>query len=70
LRLARADSWRYKTKCGVLFCDLDHFKAINDSLGHDAGDKTLTTTADRLMSTVRKQDTVARLGGDELAIII
>jgi|TARA_B100000959_G_scaffold282935_1_gene350539 diguanylate cyclase (GGDEF)-like protein len=54
----------------VLFCDLDHFKAINDSLGHDAGDKTLTTTADRLMSTVRKQDTVARLGGDELAIII
>ncbi|MEO2177181.1 MAG: EAL domain-containing protein [bacterium] len=70
LRLAMADSTRYKTKCGVLFCDLDQFKVINDSLGHEAGDQTLITAAERLLSTVRKQDTVARFGGDEFAIII
>lgn len=70
LRLAIADSSRYQTKCGVLFCDLDQFKAINDSLGHEAGDQALITAAERLQASIRRKDTVARLGGDEFAIIV
>ena len=70
LRRAMTDSLRYQTKCAVLFCDLDHFKVINDSLGHEAGDQALLATARRLRVAVRKQDTVARFGGDEFAIIV
>jgi diguanylate cyclase (GGDEF)-like protein/PAS domain S-box-containing protein len=50
--------------------DVDHFKQINDTMGHDAGDTVLRTLADRLCSTVRPMDTVARLGGDEFALIL
>jgi diguanylate cyclase (GGDEF)-like protein len=53
---------------GVLYLDLDGFKAVNDTYGHDAGDEVLLTTAHRLRHEVRPQDTVARLGGDEFAI--
>lgn len=70
LRMAIADSIRNHTLCGVLFCDLDQFKVINDSLGHEAGDQTLIASARRLQNAVRKRDTVARLGGDEFAVII
>ena len=54
----------------VLACDLDRFKAVNDTYGHPAGDALLKVIADRLRSVVRATDTIARLGGDEFAIIL
>jgi diguanylate cyclase (GGDEF)-like protein/PAS domain S-box-containing protein len=56
--------------CGVLFLDLDRFKEINDVLGHAAGDVVLVSTADRLVSALRPQDSPARLGGDEFAVLV
>jgi diguanylate cyclase (GGDEF)-like protein len=55
--------------CALLCLDLDHFKMINDTLGHPVGDSLLRAVADRLSAAVRNIDTVARLGGDEFAII-
>ncbi|MDQ3247300.1 MAG: EAL domain-containing protein [Pseudomonadota bacterium] len=57
-------------KLGLLILDLDHFKHVNDTLGHPAGDALLKTIAKRLRSTIREGDFVARVGGDEFAIIV
>jgi diguanylate cyclase (GGDEF)-like protein len=61
---------RHREPIAIVFVDLDRFKPVNDTFGHDAGDRVLVTIADRLRSSVRAGDTVARLGGDEFAILI
>lgn len=61
---------RNSATLAVFFLDLDHFKNINDSLGHRAGDQLLCEIANRLKSAVREDDTVARLGGDEFTVIL
>lgn len=66
--VSRAD--RHGSRCAVLAMDLDDFKQVNDSLGHDVGDMLLRLVADRLSRGLREEDTLARLGGDEFAVLI
>jgi diguanylate cyclase (GGDEF)-like protein len=70
LRLALARAVRDRHHVGVLFVDLDGFKAVNDSLGHAAGDLLLMGVADRFRATLRPSDTLARIGGDEFVAVI
>jgi diguanylate cyclase (GGDEF)-like protein len=65
-----AQASRDGLQVACLFLDFDHFKRINDTLGHDAGDQLLQAVAQRLSSAVRESDTVARLGGDEFVVIL
>lgn len=67
---AIAHAKRNNTMMALLYLDLDGFKQVNDTLGHDAGDLLLKLVATRLTATVRGEDTVARLGGDEFVIVL
>jgi diguanylate cyclase (GGDEF)-like protein/PAS domain S-box-containing protein len=70
LQQALALAHRYERSFSLLFIDLDNFKLINDSLGHDIGDRFLKIAGERLLACVREGDTVARLGGDEFVLLI
>ena len=70
LRLALSASKRHRQQGALLFIDLDNFKTLNDTLGHDMGDRLLQEVARRLLACVRERDTVARLGGDEFVVML
>jgi len=70
IRIKLEEAHRNRKKMGLLFLDLDRFKGVNDTLGHEAGDELLKTVAERLKSAVRKVDAVSRIGGDEFSIIL
>lgn len=70
MKTAIGNAKRYSFQLAVLFVDLDRFKPINDSLGHEIGDKLLKTVAERMQSKVRETDTVSRLGGDEFVVLL
>jgi diguanylate cyclase (GGDEF)-like protein len=70
LDVALASAERHRTRLAVLMVDLDWFKQINDTRGHQAGDEVLRVAASRLQDAVRKEDTVSRLGGDEFVVLL
>ncbi|SFV08015.1 EAL domain-containing protein [Pseudoduganella namucuonensis] len=70
IRQAIANGARYGHRFGLMMLDLDHFKEINDTMGHGAGDELLRMVAQRLTASVRLCDTVARLGGDEFSVLL
>jgi diguanylate cyclase (GGDEF)-like protein len=67
--LERYSRFEKKNYIGVMFIDLDKFKPVNDTMGHEAGDVVLKIVSERMANSLRKEDTVARVGGDEFAVI-
>ena len=70
LTLALAQAQRHQQKLAVMLLDLDHFKDINDTLGHNKGDQLLCEVSNRLIGLLRKTDTIARMGGDEFLLLL
>lgn len=70
LKLAVKHAKRYKRRLGLMFLDIDYFKAINDTYGHAFGDELIKAVANRLTESVRSADTVCRLGGDEFVVVV
>lgn len=70
LHYALEQASRTERQVGIVFIDIDHFKRINDTLGHQAGDELLKSIADRLLRSVRSSDTLARMGGDEFTMVL
>jgi diguanylate cyclase (GGDEF)-like protein len=70
LDLTLRQAERDRHAAALLFIDLDHFKGVNDTFGHDAGDTLLKEAARRIESCLRKADSVARMGGDEFTVIL
>jgi diguanylate cyclase (GGDEF)-like protein/PAS domain S-box-containing protein len=70
MRVAMGNAARYSFRLALLFVDLDRFKLVNDSLGHEIGDKLLKIVAERMRSIVRLTDTVGRMGGDEFIVLL
>lgn len=70
LSMCVAHAARQQTKAALMVLDIDHFKRVNDMLGHDAGDQLLKVIAHRLQATIRGSDTVARMGGDEFVVVL
>lgn len=70
LKLALLTNSRENNQLALLYLDLDHFKRVNDTLGHESGDYLLQEVASRLRSCLREEDAIARLGGDEFAILL
>ena len=70
IKYALKGASRSESSVAILFLDLDHFKDVNDSLGHAVGDQLLKATSQRLQEKIRSEDTLARLGGDEFVIIL
>jgi diguanylate cyclase (GGDEF)-like protein/PAS domain S-box-containing protein len=70
LQQALTHAKRNRQNVGLLYLDLDNFKAVNDTLGHSAGDRLLQTVTERVVGCVRQWDTVARMGGDEFTVIV
>jgi diguanylate cyclase (GGDEF)-like protein/PAS domain S-box-containing protein len=70
INIALSHAQRYQQKLAVMLIDLDHFKEVNDTLGHDVGDKLLQVVGKRLTDVLREGDTVARMGGDEFMLLL
>ncbi len=68
--IALAHAQRHKRKVALMMLDIDRFKEINDTLGHDIGDKVLIEAGNRLLKLLRRSDTVARMGGDEFVLLV
>jgi diguanylate cyclase (GGDEF)-like protein len=70
LQQALVAAKREDVQCALMFLDLDKFKLVNDTLGHDVGDQLLKQVAARMQACVRESDTVARIGGDEFIVLL